>query len=377
MPTSRSSPPAPSRSARAVQVERPDHDIDLARALPRVLGRPRRHAPRRRRAGHRRRGAARPRAVAGAPRRLSGRRRRHASGAGGRRGAHGTEWGMPPSRLVPARALAVGLAAVLAVGACSASPDRAAAGCDELGGAAATTASAARLQHRRRRPTPTTSPASSATADPSGPAVALLGGLDVPWSIAMLPDGSSLVSVRNTGEVHHVPKPGSGGRATVAGTLPITREAGEGGLLGLAVPEDFDANPVFYAYYSTDNDNRIAAVPWRDGTLGEPQVIFDGIPMGTQPQRRPHRLRPRRLPLRRHRRGRRQLACRRTSVARRQDPAPDARGQARSRQPLRRLRHLVLRPPQRAGPRLGQPGPPVGQRVRRQHLRRAQPHQAR
>jgi glucose/arabinose dehydrogenase len=110
--------------------------------------------------------------------------------------------------------------------------------------------------------------------------VALLGGLDVPWSIALLPDGSSLVSVRNTGEVHHVPKPGSGGRATVAGTLPITRSAGEGGLLGLAVPEDFEANPVFYAYYSTDSDNRIAAVPWRDGTLGEPQVILDGIPMG-------------------------------------------------------------------------------------------------
>jgi glucose/arabinose dehydrogenase len=110
--------------------------------------------------------------------------------------------------------------------------------------------------------------------------VALLGGLDVPWSIALLPDGSSLVSVRNTGEVRHVPKPGSGGRATVAGTLPITRSGGEGGLLGLAVPEDFEANPVFYAYYSTDSDNRIAAVPWRDGAIGEPQVIFDGIPVG-------------------------------------------------------------------------------------------------
>ena len=186
---------------------------------------------------------------------------------------------MPPSRHVPARALAVGLAAVLAAGACSASPTAEPPAATGSAGAATTSEPSSASTTGSASPTPTPSPTSSAAASSSGPAVALLSGLDVPWSIAMLPDGSSLVSVRNTGEVHHLPKPGSGGRARVAGTLPITREAGEGGLLGLAVPEDFDANPVFYAYYSTDNDNRIAAVPWRDGTLGEPQVIFDGIPM--------------------------------------------------------------------------------------------------
>jgi len=123
--------------------------------------------------------------------------------------------------------------------------------------------------------TPTRPPA----AQPAGP-VTLLSGLDIAWSVAVLPDGSALVSERNTGVVHHVPKPGSRDRATVAGKLPITRTEGEGGLLGLAVPEDFDADPVFYAYYSTESDNRIAAVPWRDGTIGEPVVIFSGIPRG-------------------------------------------------------------------------------------------------
>src|SRR6478736_1205213 len=123
--------------------------------------------------------------------------------------------------------------------------------------------------------TPTRPPA----AQPVGP-VTLMGGLDIAWSVAVLPDGSALVSERNTGLIHHVPKPGAGGRATVAGKLPITRTEGEGGLLGLAVPEDFDADPVFYAYYSTESDNRIAAVPWRDGTIGEPVVIFSGIPRG-------------------------------------------------------------------------------------------------
>jgi glucose/arabinose dehydrogenase len=118
-----------------------------------------------------------------------------------------------------------------------------------------------------------------APAAPVGP-VTLLGGLDIAWSVAVLPDGSALVSERNTGRVHHVPKPGSGGRPTVAGRLPITRTDGEGGLLGIAVPVDFDADPVVYAYYSTESDNRVAAVPWRDGALGEPVVIFSGIPRG-------------------------------------------------------------------------------------------------
>lgn len=139
-----------------------------------------------------------------------------------------------------------------------------------------------------RPPTsPPTSPSGSTTARPAAPPsadagpVTLLGGLDRPWSIALLPDGSALVSVRNTGEIHLVPKPGSGGRPRVVGDLPIERTSGEGGLLGLAVPEDFDVNPVFYAYYSTENDNRIAAVPWRGDRIAEPVVIFSGIPRGT------------------------------------------------------------------------------------------------
>src|SRR3954468_12878607 len=136
-------------------------------------------------------------------------------------------------------------------------------------------------------PAATTSTTGATGAAPTGPPatrgagpVTLLAGLDIAWSVAVLPDGSALVSERNTGRIYHVPQPGSGGRPTVAGRLPITRTEGEGGLLGLAVPEDFDADPVFYAYYSTESDNRIAAVPWRDGRLGEPSVIFSGIPRG-------------------------------------------------------------------------------------------------
>lgn len=122
----------------------------------------------------------------------------------------------------------------------------------------------------------TTSPAPVQT----GPATTLLEGLQVAWSIALLPDGSALVSERDTGDVYHVPAPGTGGAPRVVGRLPIERTSGEGGLLGLAVAKDFGANPMFYAYYSTESDNRVAAVPWRGDRIGEPKVIFEGIPRG-------------------------------------------------------------------------------------------------
>lgn len=141
----------------------------------------------------------------------------------------------------------------------------------------ATTPSAPARGTATPRPSATTS--RPPAPQPAGP-VTLLGGLDIAWSVVLLPDGSALVSERNTGRVYHVPKPGTGGAPAVAGTLPISRSEGEGGLLGLAVPPDFGADPVVYAYYSTDSDNRIAAVPWRDGTLGDPVVVFSGIPRG-------------------------------------------------------------------------------------------------
>lgn len=133
-------------------------------------------------------------------------------------------------------------------------------------------------------PSPSTSRSATPSAPPvplDKPAFTIAGNLDIPWSIAMLPDGSALVSERNTGDIHWVPAPGGPGTSRVVGRLDIHRESGEGGLLGLAVPADFVAGPVFYAYYTSDSDNRIAAVPWRDGSIGTPTVVFTGIPSGT------------------------------------------------------------------------------------------------
>jgi glucose/arabinose dehydrogenase len=111
-------------------------------------------------------------------------------------------------------------------------------------------------------------------------AFTVVGDLDIPWSIAMLPDGAALVSLRNSGDILWVPAPGGDGKAHRVGRIAIVREPGEGGLLGIAVPPDFASHPVFYAYYTSESDNRIAAVPWKGDAIGEPKVIFTGIPNG-------------------------------------------------------------------------------------------------
>ncbi len=175
-------------------------------------------------------------------------------------------------------ALAAGICLPLALGACS----NPLAGTSAPSGPGGVVVSPAPPVAGTSAPGTTSPPASTSTPADSAQAAeqTLLDGLDRPWDIAPLPDGRLLVSERNTGDLHLVPAPGAGGSPKVVGTLPIVRTEGEGGLLGLAVPEDFDVNPVFYAYYSAESDNRIAAVPWTGDGIGEPQVVFSGIPLG-------------------------------------------------------------------------------------------------
>src|SRR3954452_3715916 len=59
-------------------------------------------------------------------------------------------------------------------------------------------------------------------------------GLHVPWGIAFLPSGTALVSERTTGRILRIPR--SGGPKHVVRRVPgVDVNAGEGGLLGLAV----------------------------------------------------------------------------------------------------------------------------------------------
>ncbi|MEU8050784.1 MULTISPECIES: PQQ-dependent sugar dehydrogenase [Micromonospora] len=89
--------------------------------------------------------------------------------------------------------------------------------------------------------------------DLSRPQVAA-SGLTVPWGMDFLPDGSALVTLRNSAQVLRV-RPGQPPEAVaqISGVTPV----GEGGLLGLAVSPTYAQDGYVYVYLTTATDNRI------------------------------------------------------------------------------------------------------------------------
>lgn len=127
-------------------------------------------------------------------------------------------------------------------------------------------------------PNPST-PAPSSPAPPT-PVVAgdVATGLTVPWGVAVLPGGATLVAERVDGRIDRIPV-GEGPRQTL-GTVPGVDPAGEGGLLGLAVSPDFLNDRLVYAYLTSADDNRVVTMTLRGDRLGPPQAIVTGIPKG-------------------------------------------------------------------------------------------------
>lgn len=107
-------------------------------------------------------------------------------------------------------------------------------------------------------------------------------GLTSPWGLAFLPDGTALVSERDTGRILRVdPSKPAGANTQVLGTVPGSTPDGEGGLLGIAVPSTGSTMPTsLFAYTTTRRDNRVVRIELRnDATrLGASTPILTGIP---------------------------------------------------------------------------------------------------
>jgi glucose/arabinose dehydrogenase len=126
-----------------------------------------------------------------------------------------------------------------------------------------------------RFPTPSAS-AADGGADEEVIATVLAKGLEVPWGVAFLPDGSALVTERDTARILQVgPETDTDGlRVSEVQTLTQVKASGDGGLLGIAVSPTFKTDKTVYVYYSTAADNRVARLVLR----GSPQPILTGIP---------------------------------------------------------------------------------------------------
>lgn len=102
-------------------------------------------------------------------------------------------------------------------------------------------------------------------------------GLEVPWGVGFLPDGTALVSERDSTRILSVtPR----GRVREVGRIDEAAPQGEAGLLGLAVSPSYDEDRLVYVYATTEQDNRVLRMTYRGGRLGEPEPIITGIPNG-------------------------------------------------------------------------------------------------
>ena len=99
-------------------------------------------------------------------------------------------------------------------------------------------------------------------------------GLEVPWELAFLPDGSALITER-PGRVRRLSPRGELDPEPVA-EIPVAA-LGEGGLLGLALDPEFERNRLLYIYRTTDSGNEVARYRYQGGELIEEATIIDGI----------------------------------------------------------------------------------------------------
>jgi glucose/arabinose dehydrogenase len=127
------------------------------------------------------------------------------------------------------------------------------------------------------------SPGQDGPDTPTGPprvVDVVADGLAVPWGIDFLPDGTALVTERDSRRVLALDERGGVTVVGVVGEAVPEGGAGEAGLLGIAVSPDFADDRSVFLYVTTAEDNRIVRYRFAGGGLGQPVVVLDGIPNG-------------------------------------------------------------------------------------------------
>ena len=117
------------------------------------------------------------------------------------------------------------------------------------------------------------------TSDAKPEAVETLAtGLEIPWSLAFLPNSDILFTERK-GTLNLL----SNGNITNITQITDVKNFGEGGLMGITLHPNFNNNQYIYlmfTYSSNGNDtlNRVVRYKYENGELNDRQIIVDEIP---------------------------------------------------------------------------------------------------
>ena len=182
-----------------------------------------------------------------------------------------------PGRSMPAGVGAAAVAAALVLAGCTGADAGPAGG---NGPSPAVTTGTGTTSTAGTPGTASASPGTGAATTPGVPRVrTTIEGLQLPWSTVFLPDGTAVISERDSALLKSV----RNGQITTIGEVPDVVPGGEGGLMGLALSPSYGSDRFLYVYFTAAEDNRIARLRLEEaGTggglrLGEPQVIFSGI----------------------------------------------------------------------------------------------------
>ncbi|MET7622413.1 PQQ-dependent sugar dehydrogenase [Streptomyces sp. NPDC005408] len=99
-----------------------------------------------------------------------------------------------------------------------------------------------------------------------------------PWGLSWLPDGSAVISERETFKLFKLTQAGV---KTLMGTVPGAYTTGaEDGVMGVAVSPTWDKDHYIYILHTTAGDNRIARMTYDGSTLGAYTELLIGIKRG-------------------------------------------------------------------------------------------------
>lgn len=119
-----------------------------------------------------------------------------------------------------------------------------------------------------------TTRASTVASEPGTPKT-VSSGWSIPWGLSWLPNGSALITERDSFKVYTLAQDGT--KKQIGKVPDVVTTGGEGGLLSIAVSPSWKTDHYVYVMHTASEGNRIARMTFDGSTLGDYKVLVDGI----------------------------------------------------------------------------------------------------